>query len=657
LVLVRLRRDADDLAGSELEHALAREVEEVRFDRGARALYATDASNYRQVPIGLVVPRTVDALVAAVGVCRAHDVPIVMRGGGTSLAGQTCNHAVVIDTSRYLRALEIDAEAGVARVEPGTIMSSLREAARAVGWDFGPDPSTRDRCTLGGMLGNNSCGVHSVYSEFYGPGPRTSDHVLELDVLTYRGERLRAGALDARHGPLHAAAIVLAERYAGEIRARFPDMPRRVSGYNLPDLLAAADLRLVDYHPHPGPIELVHGDDARDFGHAAVRCVGIGKCRKLDSGTMCPSYMVTLDERHSTRGRAHLLFEMLRGDVLRDGWRSAEVREALDLCLACKACKSECPTHVDMASYKAEFMAHHYAHRVRPRQAYAFGRLHTWLGLAQPVAPLANVLGRTRLAKWLAGVAPERAIPRIARALVPRDVPPAARPRPSRHPVGGHLLRQLPPRGAARRGDPARPRRPRRARAARAAVLRPPAVRVRLARARAPAVARDARNARPRHRRGYAGRRRRAELRRRVPRRVARAVSGQRAHRAPRAADVHARRAAARLVPAAVTAPAPHPLPPPLPPGRGPRPGRRRRAAHRRRPRRPRARQRLLRHGRPVRPPALRAVARTRRACAAARDPRRPRRARGHRRLLVPRAVAPAARPARAPLSRSVRPR
>ena len=687
--LVTLQRDTP------LERDMRREVDgDVRFDRGSRALYAADASNYRHVPLGVVVPRTVDAVVAALAVCRAHSAPIVMRGGGTSLAGQTCNDGVVIDCSRHLQRLEID-DAGTAWVEPGVIMHSLRVAALARGWDFGPDPSTHDRCTLGGMLGNDSCGVHSVFSEFYGPGPRTSDHVDELDVVTYRGERMR---LTARHASpeirdrLHA----LVARYGPLIRERFPDMPRVVSGYNLPALLPehgahiarsivgseatcvvilgaklrlvrarparvsavlaypdiyaaaaaapaarerrpvgieafddvlvgkvrarhrdvhhaadllpeggawllvehgaatlaearaeaeetvrrlaphrsrviddlasqqalrdmreqalgvdafgsgpdtyegwedsavpperlegylrdlhalyarydlhgslyghfgqgcvhtridfdlrhpegieryrrfteeaarlvvahggslsgehgdgqsrgdlleimfgrelveafgefksiwdpdhlmnpgkvvwpsprTANLRLVGYDPHPGPVELVHGEDGKDVGHAAVRCVGIGKCRKVSSGTMCPSYMVTLDERHSTRGRAHLLFEMLRGEVIQDGWHSEEVREALDLCLACKACKKECPTHVDMAALKAEFMAHYYEHKPRPRSALAFGKLPSWLALARPMAALANAAARTGAFKWLAGVSPHREVPRIAR--------------------------------------------------------------------------------------------------------------------------------------------------------------------------------------------------------------------------------------------------
>jgi FAD/FMN-containing dehydrogenase/Fe-S oxidoreductase len=701
-VIARLRRDRGDHEGSPLARRLASEIDgDVRFDRGARALYATDASNYRQVPIGVVVPRTIDAVVATVALCREHGAPLFARGGGTSLAGQTCNEAVVIDTSRHLTRVEIDAATRTAWVEPGCTMIALRKAANAAGLDFGPDPSTKDRCTLGGMLGNNSCGVHSVFSEFYGPGPRTSDHVEELDVLTYRGQRMRAR--EAGDGPLtglHAQLDDLRRRYEPLIRTRFPEMPRRVSGYNLvdllpdrgfhvgralvgsestcalvlgarlalmpakparvialcgyPDIYAVAEaanrardkrpvgceamdevlyrrvraqhrdtggvlellpeghgwlivetgaettaearalaedivrylappshrllvseadrkrldglreqflgvdafepgkpdnyegwedsavpparlagylrelhalfgayglegslyghfahgcvhtridfaleraegveryrkftaeaaqlvvahggslsgehgdgqsradlhevmfgpelvqafdefkgiwdpdramnpgkmvrpnprdshLRLLGYRPQPGPIELSHGDDGKDFGHAVVRCVGIGKCRKVDAGTMCPSYMVTRDERHSTRGRAHLLFEALHGEVL-DGWRSTEVRESLDLCLACKACKHECPTQVDMASYKAEFLSHHYAGRLRPREAYLFGYLHRWLGLARPFAPLVNALAHApligALGKRLAGIAAARDVPRIAR--------------------------------------------------------------------------------------------------------------------------------------------------------------------------------------------------------------------------------------------------
>ena len=129
---------------------------------------------------------------------------------------------------------------------------------------------------------------------------------------------------------------------------------------------------------------------------------------------MCPSYMVTLDERHSTRGRAHLLFEMMRGDVITDGWRSDASANRSISASACKACKTECPTHVDMASYKAEFMAHYSAGRLRSREAYVFGWLHRWLALGRPFAPLANFAthapGLRVLAKRVAGIAPERDI-------------------------------------------------------------------------------------------------------------------------------------------------------------------------------------------------------------------------------------------------------
>src|SRR5258706_331287 len=169
---------------------------EVRFDDGARALYATDASNYRQVPIGVVVPQDTDDLVAAVAACRRHRAPIVQRGAGTSLAGQCCNVAVVIDGSRNLRGvLALDPEARTARVRPGTVLDDLRREAGRHGLTFGPDPATHAWCTVGGMIGNNSCGVHSVTAG------RTSDNVEELEVLPYAGLRLRVGATPARPPP------------------------------------------------------------------------------------------------------------------------------------------------------------------------------------------------------------------------------------------------------------------------------------------------------------------------------------------------------------------------------------------------------------------------------------------------------------------------
>ena len=702
-------RELSAAAARALETALRKRVAgAVHFDEGARALYATDASNYRQVPIAVVVPQTTADVCETIAVCRDHAVPILPRGGGTSLAGQCCNVAVVIDMSRHLRGiLEVDRHKRIARVEPGVVLDDLQRALAPHGLMFGPDPATHAWCTLGGMIGNNSCGVHSVIAGV------TADSVLELDVMTIDGERLRAGPTpeeDAeamarntdRQGRIVADLRQLRDRYATEIRARYPRIPRRVSGYNLdallpehsfdlaralvgsegtcvtvleatvqlierpaakalvvlgyPDIYTAADQvmdlleskpiglealddglveglkkkgrsaqdiallpdgrgwllvefgagtvgdaesaarglqaklsrgrsapqvrlftdphemrrvwavresglgatafvpgekptwegwedaavapehlgrylrdfrKLLDRYGYRGSLyghfgqgcvhtrtdfdlETPHGiahyrafiDDAADlvveyggslsgehgdgqsraellpkmFGHTLVgafrefkhiwdpdglmnpgkivdpyaptdnlrrpgyqpapvrtffpfaveggmsgvglRCVGVGKCRKTDEGTMCPSYMVTLEERHSTRGRAHLLFEMLRGETIRSGWASKEVKEALDLCLACKACKAECPVSVDMATYKAEFLSHYYERRVYPLRAHVFGHIDWWGALAARVPRLVNALTAIRpLMKPLQsaiGIAPERRLPRFA---------------------------------------------------------------------------------------------------------------------------------------------------------------------------------------------------------------------------------------------------
>jgi FAD/FMN-containing dehydrogenase/Fe-S oxidoreductase len=216
---------------------------EVRFDAGSRAIYAADASNYRQVPLGLVIPEDADDVVAAVAACRRHGAPIVSRGGGTSLCGQTCNVAVVLDYSKRMnRILAIDPEARTARVEPGLVLDRLRDAAGEHGLTFAPDPATHTHNTLGGMLGNNSCGPHSVM------GGETVHNVISLDVLTYDGLRLQLGPMDAdafermrasgdRRAEIAVRLKALAERHAEEIRKRFPPIPRRVSGYNLPALL------------------------------------------------------------------------------------------------------------------------------------------------------------------------------------------------------------------------------------------------------------------------------------------------------------------------------------------------------------------------------------------------------------------------------------
>lgn len=223
-----------DALGAELRQRIDGEV---RFSRGDRALYATDGSNYRQVPIGVVIPRSVSDVVETVAAARRHGAPILPRGGGTSLAGQYCNKAVIIDMTKYVnRLLELDPAARRARVEPGIVLDELRTRAWRHDLTFGPDPSTHSHCALGGMIGNNSCGVHSVLAEFYGPGPTTAHSVEALEVLTYDGLRTRVGPTSdaelarivsggGRVGQIYAALRDLRDRYADEIRRRFPDIP------------------------------------------------------------------------------------------------------------------------------------------------------------------------------------------------------------------------------------------------------------------------------------------------------------------------------------------------------------------------------------------------------------------------------------------------
>jgi len=231
-------------AAAELEKELQKTVEgEVRFDRGSRALYAADASNYRQVPIGLVIPRDESDVIATIMACKKFGAPVLPRGAGTSLAGQCCNVAVVLDFTKYMnRILEIDAEARFARVQPGVVLDRLRERAELHHLTFGPDPSTHSRCTLGGMIGNNSCGTHSLLAG------KTVDNVEQLRVLLYDGTQLEGAATPqeelsaiiaggGRKGEIYSRLVTIRDQYGELIRARFPKIPRRVSGYNLDQLL------------------------------------------------------------------------------------------------------------------------------------------------------------------------------------------------------------------------------------------------------------------------------------------------------------------------------------------------------------------------------------------------------------------------------------
>ncbi len=702
----RSHRIAHQVDLSALKRELRLQVDgEVRFDAGTRAAYSTDASNFRQVPIGVVIPRSVDAAVAAVGVCHRHGAPVLSRGGGTSLAGQCTNAAVMIDWTKYChRVLSVDVERRRCVVEPGIVLDELNRRLAPTGLRYGPEPATHPNCTIGGMIGNNSCGATAQRTG------KVVDNTPRLEILLYDGTRFWCERTDDelyeqivaagdRRADIYRRLRALADTHGEEIQARFPEIPRRVSGYNLDSLLAehgfdvagllvgsestlvtvlraeltlvpvvreyalvvigfptvaeagdavskitphgpialeGMDRRLVhdqelkhqhgdaieqlpegngwllvqfggdtreeaserarglldeldlpedrvkflddpdreselwqareaglgatahvpghrdtwegwedsavpperlgdylrdlnalyeehgyadeampslyghfghgcvhtripfdlytergvaDYReflieaadlvsryggslsgehgdgqtrgellprmfgeslvgafrelkaifdpdnrmnpgkvidPYPldanlrlggdwnppdmGPLHFSFPEDGGSFARAANRCVGVGKCRhqSTDGGAvMCPSYLVTLEEEHSTRGRARALFELLNGHgdgPIADGWRSDAVHDALDLCLACKGCKTDCPASVDMATYKAEFLSHYWQGRLRPRSTYALGWLPalghgvTRLGLA----PVANAItSRPRLRRFV----------------------------------------------------------------------------------------------------------------------------------------------------------------------------------------------------------------------------------------------------------------
>jgi Fe-S oxidoreductase len=233
------------------------------------------------------------------------------------------------------------------------------------------------------------------------------------------------GSVSGEHGDGQARSELLARMYPPEVIAAFERFKRAFDPEDLhnPGQIVRPrpldeDLRpLVAPPTIPTRTTLALEDDRQDLATATRRCVGIGKCLNHSGGVMCPSYRATRDEKHSTRGRAHLLFEMLNGSVIGGGWRSREVRESLDLCLSCKGCKTDCPVGVDMAAYKAEFLHHHYKRRLRPAAHYSMGFLPAWLKVGQRMPRLANRVLSSRLSalvKKLGGIAPQRDVPELA---------------------------------------------------------------------------------------------------------------------------------------------------------------------------------------------------------------------------------------------------
>ena len=237
------------------------------------------------------------------------------------------------------------------------------------------------------------------------------------------------GSLSGEHGDGQQKAELLVKQYGEPLLAAMREFKRIwdptwsmnpgkvVDAYRLDENLKLG----ADYNPARPPVKFAYPEDGGDFAHAALRCVGVGKCRVPEAdATMCPSYRATRDEQHSTRGRARLLFEMLRGQTITEGWQSREVFDALDLCLACKGCTNDCPVNVDMPTYKAEFLYHHYdsPRRWRPRYAYAFGFIDRWAALASRVPELVNLASQTpglaRVAKFVAGIDQHRSIPTFA---------------------------------------------------------------------------------------------------------------------------------------------------------------------------------------------------------------------------------------------------
>ena len=231
------------------------------------------------------------------------------------------------------------------------------------------------------------------------------------------------GSLSGEHGDGQARAELLPKMFGPELLRAFREFKaiwdpawKMNPGKVIEPYRMDENLRLgADYKPWDPETHFQFPNDHGSLSHATLRCVGVGKCRREEGGAMCPSWRVTHDEEHSTRGRAHLLWEMAKGDVIRDRWRDENVKHSLDLCLSCKGCKSDCPVGVDLATYKAEFLSHYHEGRLRPRSDYAFANIDIWARLASKAPGLVNLVTQLPLlrdiAKFAAGMPHQRSVP------------------------------------------------------------------------------------------------------------------------------------------------------------------------------------------------------------------------------------------------------
>ncbi|MFC7892309.1 FAD-binding and (Fe-S)-binding domain-containing protein [Streptomyces sp. NPDC057381] len=438
-----------------LTEAVVRLVEAPRARALAVLGYADEAGAAEAaaglLPLGplTVEGMAVDLVPSTEGLPRGGAWLFVETGGDSEAQARAAAEAVVRAAGDAVDALVVTDPAGQRalwriREDASGTATRMPDGAEAwPGWEDCAVPPAR----LGGYLRDFRAllTAHGLRGTPYGHFGDGCIHVrIDFDLLTDTGvARFRrfseeladvvvahGGSLSGEHGDGQARAELLPRMYGEETVALF----ERAKGVWDPDDLLNpgmlvrpapldTNLRFSVLPREPVDVEFGYPSDGGDFSAAVRRCVGVAKCRTTSvtgSAVMCPSFRATGDERHSTRGRARLLHEMLAGEVVTDGWRSQEVRDALDLCLSCKGCRSDCPVEVDMATYKAEFLHHHYAGRRRPAAHYAMGWLPVWLRWAARarVAPVVNALASVRplaaAGKRLGGIARERDVPRLA---------------------------------------------------------------------------------------------------------------------------------------------------------------------------------------------------------------------------------------------------